>query len=157
MHLGILLLFAVGANFDPENLKGVANMRVIVESIPGADSIGLDADFVQNDVESNLRKAGLETSRLPGILPYVYLQINVLPLPNNCAAYSIHLSLKTGADIVGTMKLVMADLWSDGVLSARCKTAKKGKTDAELVKVIREGVVSETKKMVHDILAANQT
>jgi hypothetical protein len=78
----------------------------------------------------------------------------VLPLPDGCVAYSMHLSLKTGANLVNTKKLAMADLWSDGILGARCKPDKKDKT--EVAKIIRQSVVNETSKLVNDILAANQ-
>jgi hypothetical protein len=155
MHFELALMLALGATFEPTNLKGITNMRVIVEDIPGADRVGLDADSVQTDIESILQKAGLETTRIPGILPYLHLQLTVLPLPNDCVAYSVRLSLKTGADIVGTKKLVMADLWSDGMLGARCKTDKKAKTDTEVAKVIRQSINDETIKMISDILAAN--
>jgi hypothetical protein len=154
MHAGFLLAIALAATFEPENLKGVTSMRVVVENIPGADKIGLDPDLVQTEMETNLRKAGLKVTQIAGILPYVHLQLNVLPLPDGCVVYSLRLSLKTGADIVGTKRLVMGDLWSEGILRARCKADTKDKTD--VAKIIRQTVVDETNKMANDILVANK-
>jgi hypothetical protein len=47
MHLVMLVAIALAATFEPENLKGVTSMRVVVENIPGADKVGLDPDVVQ--------------------------------------------------------------------------------------------------------------
>jgi hypothetical protein len=151
MHLALLVALAVTATFEPENLKGVTSMRVIVENIPGADKVGLDADIVQTDIEALLRKAGIKVTQIAGILPYVHLQTNVLPLPDGCVAYSVHVALKTGANTVSTKRLIMGDLWSDGVLGARCKTAK-----VEVVQAIRRSISDEANKMVNDILVSNQ-
>ncbi len=151
MHLQLLVTLALATTFDPENLKGITSMRVIVENVPGAEKIGLDADVVETDIEANLRKAGMKVTQIAGILPYVHLQMNVLPLPDGCVAYSMRLSLKTGANIVSTNRLIMGDLWSDGVLGARCKIAK-----TEILKLIRQSVMDETNRMVNDILVANQ-
>jgi hypothetical protein len=154
MHFPLLLTLALAATFQPENLKGVTSMRVVVENVPGADKVGLDPNLIQTDIEATLRKAGLKVTQIAGMLPYVYLQMSVLPLPDGCVAYSMHLTLKTGANIVGTKSLVMSDLWSDGTLSARCKNDKKDKTDVS--KIIRQSVLDETNKMVNDIRSANQ-
>jgi len=154
MHVGLLLAIALAATFEPENLKGVTSMRVVVENIPGADKIGLDPDLVQTEMETNIRKAGLKVTQIAGILPYAHLQMNVLPLPDGCVVYSLRLSLKTGADVVGTKRLVMGDLWSEGILRARCKADTKDKAD--VAKIIRQAVVDETNKMVNDILVANK-
>jgi hypothetical protein len=154
MHLALFVTLALSATFEPENLKGVTSMRVIVENVPGADKIGLDPNLVQAEIEASLRKAGIRVTEIAGILPYVYLQMSVLPLPDGCVAYSIHLSLKTGANLVSTKKLIMGDLWTDGTLGARCKTNKKDKI--EIKEIIRQSVMDETNKMVKDILAANE-
>src|SRR5450631_3991231 len=105
MPLTLLVTLALAATFEPENLKGVTSMRVIVENVPGAEKIGLDPNLVQTDIEASLRKAGIKVTQIAGILPYIYLQLNVLPLPDGCVAYSMHLSLKTGANLVNTKKL----------------------------------------------------
>lgn len=158
MHLALVATLALAATFEPDNLKGITSMRVIVENVPGADEIGLDPNLVQTDVEASLRKAGLKATQIAGILPYVYLQMSVLPLPGGCIAFSMQLALKTGANIVGTKKLIMGDLWSDGILNARCKSGKKDKTGkAEVLKAIQKSILEETNKMVSDILAANPT
>jgi hypothetical protein len=154
MHLAFLAILALTVTFEPENLKGISSMRVIVENIPGADKIGLDPTAIQSDVEDNLRTAGIKVTQMAGILPYVYVQMTVLPLPDGCVVYSLNLSLKTGATVNGTKKLIVGDLWNDGLLRARCKTDKKDKTD--VAKVIRQSVVDESSKMLKDILAANQ-
>jgi hypothetical protein len=154
MHLALLMAIAVAATFEPENLKGITSMRVVVENVPGADKVGLDPDVVQDELETNLRKAGIKVSQIAGILPYVHLQMNVLSLPDGCVVYSVRLSLKTGADVVGTKRLIMGDLWTEGILRARCKTDKKDKTD--VAKIIRQTVIDETTKMANDILAANK-
>jgi hypothetical protein len=153
----LLVTLAMGATFDAENLKGITSMRVIVENVPGAEKIGLDPNLVQADVEANLRKAGIKVTQIAGILPYVYLQVNVLPLPDGCVAFGMHLSLKTGATIVDSKRLIVGDIWSDGVLNARCKDNKSAKLDTtEVVKSIRKSISDETNKMLSDILAANQ-
>jgi hypothetical protein len=154
MHLAMLVTVALAATFEPENLKGVTSMRVVVENVPGADKVGLDPDVVENELETNLRNAGIKVTQIAGILPYVHLQMNVLPLPDGCVVYSVRLSLKTGADVVGTKRLIMGELWTEGILRARCKTDKKDKTD--VAKVIRQSVIDETSKMVNDILVANK-
>ena len=154
MHPGLLLAIAIAATFEPENLKGVTSMRVVVENVPGADKVGLDPDLVQTEMETNLRKAGIKVTQIAGILPYVHLQMNILPLPDGCVVYSVRLSLKTGADIVGTNRLVMGDLWTEGILRAQCKADKKDMTDVS--KVIRQSVIDETNKMLKDILIANK-
>jgi len=154
MHLALLLAIGLAATFEPENLKGVTSMRVVVENVPGADKVGLDPDLVQTEMETSLRNAGIKVTQIAGILPYVHLQMNVLSLPDGCVVYSLRLSLKTGADMVGTKRLIMADLWTEGILRARCKTDKKDKTD--VAKLIRQSVTDEMSKMVNDILAANK-
>lgn len=154
MHLAMLIAIVLAATFEPENLKGVTSMRVVVESVPGAEKVGLDPDVVQNELETNLRKAGIKVTQIAGILPYVHLQMNVLPLPDGCVVYSVRLSLKTGADVVGTKRLIMGDLWTEGILRARCKADKNDKTD--VAKLIRQSVIDETSKMVNDILVANK-
>jgi hypothetical protein len=154
MHLALLTVIALAATFEPENLKGVTSMRVVVEDIPGADKVGVDPDLVQMEMETNLRKAGIKVTQIAGILPYVHLQMNVLSLPDGCIVYALRLSLKTGADMVGTKKLIMGDLWTEGILRAQCKADKKDKTD--VAKTIRQSVIDETTKMVNDILAANK-
>ena len=154
MHTALLLTFALGATFEPDNLKGLTSMRIIVENVPGAEKVGLDPSSVQADIESTLRKGGIKVTQIAGILPYLYVQMSVLPLPDGCVAYSLHFSLKTGADIISSKKLVMADLWSDGILSARCTTGKKDKT--EVATYIRQSVIDEANKMVNDIVAANR-
>jgi hypothetical protein len=153
MQSAFLLTLLLAATFEPENLKGVTSMRVVVENVPGADKVGLDPNLIQTDVEATLRKAGLKVTQIAGMLPYVYLQLSVLPLPNGCVAYSMHVALKTGATVVGTKTLVMSDLWSDGVLSARCKNDKKDKTDVS--KIIRQSILDEIGKMANDIRSAN--
>jgi hypothetical protein len=153
MHPALLVALALAAAFEPENLKGVTSMRVVVENVPGADKIGLDPNLVQTDMEAALRKAGIKVTQIAGMLPYLYLQMTVLPLPDGCVAYSMRLALKTGANLVGTKNLVMSDLWSDAVLSARCKNDKQDKTDVS--KIIRQAVLDATNKMANDIRAAN--
>jgi hypothetical protein len=154
MHFSLLVTLALAATFEPDNLKGVTSMRVVVENVPGADKVGLDPNLVQTDIEASLRNAGIKVTQIAGMLPYLYLQMSVLPLPDGCVAYSMHVALKTGANIVATKSLVMSDLWSDGILSARCKNDKKDKTDVS--KIIRQSVLDTTNKMVNDIRAANQ-
>jgi hypothetical protein len=160
MHFPLLVALTLAATFEPENLKGAMSMRVVVENVPGGDKVGLDPNLVQADIEANLRKAGIKVTQIAGMLPYVYLQMNVLSLPDGCFVYSLHLSLKTGANSVTTKRLIMADLWSDGVLNARCsatKASKANKADnTEVLKVIQKSITDETNKMVADILSANQ-
>jgi hypothetical protein len=154
MQLAMLMVIALAATFEPENLRGVTNMRVVVENVPGADKIGLDLDVVQYELEANLRQAGIKVTQIAGILPYVHLQMNVLPLPDGCVVYSVRLSLKTGAEVVGTKRLIMGDLWTEGILRARCKADKNDKTD--VAQLIRQSVIDETSTMVNDIVVANK-
>lgn len=149
MHVTLLMTLALAAAYEPDNLKGVTSMRVVVEDIPGGDKLGLGPNLLQSDVEGSLTKAGLKISPIAGVLPYVYLQLNVLPLPNRCVAYSASLSLKTGATL-STKKLIITDLWSDGLLRARCKS-----DNADVVKAIRQSILDATNKLANDILAAN--
>jgi hypothetical protein len=153
MHLPILVAVALAATFEPNNLKGITSMRVIVENVPGADKVGLDPNAVQTDVEANLRKGGIKVTPMAGILPCLYLQVTILTLPDRCVVYSMHLSLKTDSNIVATKEVVLADLWSDGTLRAHCKNDKKDKTDVG--KIIRQAIVDETNKLVSDIRSAN--
>lgn len=149
MNVTLLVTLALAATFEPDNLKGITSMRVIVEDVPGGDNLGLDPNLLQSDVEGSLTQAGLKISPIAGVLPYVYLQLNVLPLPDRCVVYSASLSLKTGATL-STKKLIIADLWSAGLLRARCKS-----DNADVVKAIRKSILDATNKLANDILAAN--
>jgi hypothetical protein len=150
MHVALLVTLALAATFEPENLKGITSMRVIVEDVPGGYKLGLDPNLIQSDVEGSLTKAGLKISPIAGLLPYVYLRLNVLPLPDHCVVYSASVSLKAGATLSSTKKPIITDVWSDGLLRARCKS-----DNADVVKAMRQSILDVTEKLANDLLAAN--
>ena len=85
---------------DPDGLKGISIVYVLVEDVPeGAKKLGLTAETIQNDVELKLLQAGMGVAtlkdghNLPG-RPHVYVRFT---LTKGAEAASIQVELDQDA------------------------------------------------------------
>ncbi len=99
---GIMAILSAFALFNPRcfsiqaadsnslALKGITSVFVLVEDLPpGASEMGLTAEMIKNETESQLKRAGLSVPTFSYDDPYLYLKLSVVG-----EAFSVDVSLR---------------------------------------------------------------
>ena len=147
MTTALLMTLLMSATFDGDNLKGVTSLRVVVESIPAPTRLAWNTDRLHADVEANLRTGGIQLSQIPGIVPFLYVQVTVLPL--SWGLHRLRMPVLADGRHRGQDKPIWPTSGPTHFYSARWKTSR------DLAKAIWQSVLGETDRLVRDIQSAN--
>jgi hypothetical protein len=123
-------------------LANKPRFNVAVESLDSeAQQCGLTEPQVRTDVEIRLRRSGVVVD--PALVPYLYVNVNVLPTPRGCV-YDISLDFRQHVALDG--RVIVAATWSTGALGMTLDTSGRR---------IRNDLSDEVDKFLNDWLSVN--
>jgi hypothetical protein len=111
-----------------QTLRGVEGVYVLIEALePEVERAGLTTQQLHTDVELRLRQAGIavltqeERRRTPGT-PYLYVNVNVMPLSGGSPVFQITVELNQEASLKTDGSLATVATWSVMGLGSSGKT-----------------------------------
>jgi len=143
---GLVALTLCGSP-NPEALRGVKTVSVLVESIQSAAAPGLEASL-KTDVELIFRKGGVKVVDTSASVPYVYVNATLVESRNSpgLCAFNVAVSLRRTAQTANG-KFITGEYWADGALGmSGCSKAAE---------TIRGEAASAASKLLNALLAAN--
>lgn len=147
MLLRALLVLALSGSPNPEALRGIKTVAVLVENIQSPVVPGLESSL-RTDVELVFRKAAVKVVDTSASVPYVYVNVTLVESRNTpgLCAFNVAVSLR-GTAQTSNGKFITGEYWSDGALGmSGC---------AKAAETIRSEATSSASRLLNALLAAN--